>query len=258
MWDRYGVLKMILNEKTLTLKLNLFRKDASKLSALLVRIYCILVLAAFTLIMLFDIVWYLKLVYIVFALILPVLVGNYVINFMTYRVIKKIPDSLEEFQYNLNKSFKIDTAIKATSENLKGYIKRPFQILYYNLSRNSSAAFDDFKRTFDDKNINAFSELLKAYIVYGGDLKELNNQISNLIVKIREENMFSEKAREKFLKYKLGAIFMVVVTLLMQKYMNVIVPEIGQEQSPLDSMKYVLVVMFYIIYFFSMDFLRKL
>jgi Flp pilus assembly protein TadB len=258
MWDRYGVLKMILNEKTLTLKLNLFRKDASKLSALLVRIYCIAVLIAFTLIMLLDTIWYLKLVYIVFAFVLPVLVGDYIINFMTYRVIKKIPNSLEEFQYNLNKSFKIDTAIKATSENLKGHIKRPFQILYYNLSRNSNTAFDDFKKTFNDKNINAFSELLKAYVVYGGDLKELNNQISNLIVKMREENMFAEKAREKFLKYKLGALFMVVVTLLMQKYMNVIVPEIGQSQNPLDSMKYVLVVMFYIIYFFSMDFLRKL
>lgn len=258
MWNRYGGVILLIDEKNLTLKLNIFREDAKELSKILVRLYYLTVLITSMLIMLIDTVWYLKLIYIGFILMLPIVIGGYVIDFMSYRVKKKIPDSLEEFQHNLNESLKLNTAIKATSENLKGHIKRPFQVLYYNISRNSNTAFNDFKNIFNDKNIDIFSEILKTYSVYGGDLKELNSQISNLIVKIREEYIFSSKAKEKFLKYKLGAVFMVAATLLMQKYMGVIVPEMGQPQTSLDSVKYMFVIMFYIIYFFSMDFLRKL
>lgn len=249
---------MILNQRSLTVRLNFFRTDAERLSVILVRAYYFIACIISILVMLINTVWYFKLIYIGFAIILPIIIGKYIIDFMLYKVKKKIPDSLEEFQYNLNMTSKIDTAIKKTSENLKGNIKRPFQILYYNLSRNSTSAFDDFKKTFNDKNIDTFCELLKAYMFYGGDLKKLNKEISDLIIKIREEYIFAEKAREKFLKYKLGAIFMIVVTVLMEKYMDVIVPEMVQSQSPFDSAKYIFVCMFYIIYFFSMDFLRKL
>lgn len=247
---------MISSRKYLAAELNLFRRDSDRLSLILEKIYYLVVAAVFILIMRIDSLWYLKLIYICFAAVIPLIVADYIIGFMRYRIRKKIPDCMENFQYNLNRKLKIDAAVKDTSDSLSGNIKRPFQILYYNLSRNSISAFDDFKRIFNEKNIDTFSEMLRAYMLYGGDFGKLNKEISDLIIKIREEYIYEDKNREKLMKYRLAAVFMIIMTLLMYKYMNIIVPDMGQvSQSP---SQYVLVVMFYIVYFFAIDILQKL
>lgn len=245
---------MILNRKNLVIRLSLIRDDAENFSKYIIISYLIFLFSfSVYMICIVDTVWYLKLLYIIFACILPISIINYALDFMTKKTIKRIPDLLEEFQHNLNNTIKIETAIKKTSEKFTGHLKKPFQILYYNMSKNPIEALDNFKVMFNDRNIDSFSELLKTYIVYGGNLEKLNQKISDLINKIREENMFKTKTKQKFIKYKIGAVIMILGTIYMKKFMLVIVPDIGQAQNVMDSAKYILVIIFYIIYFFVID-----
>lgn len=241
----------------LVLKLNIFIGDYKKsksIGYLSFIFYFFIELIVLIYFLLLNQVWYIKLINIMLASLIPVIAGKAIVDLNYNNVIKKIPLALDELLYWLCQSTKLNDAIRNTSEVLQGNIQRPFQTLYYNISKDPINALDTFKKTFSNKHIDTFSELLKTYITEGGNIENLCQEISALNVNILTDKSFGSKIKERFFKYKLGCLMMISSGFFMQKFLFVLLPDLGQSSTAITSDQFVFVNIYFIILFFAIDF----
>lgn len=245
--------------KRISRNLNLFICNYDKsISLAYIAIIAYSIIAGFTLVYFLQLteIWYLKLINLILMLLVPILLIRTAVQFKTASVLKNMPVVFEEFSNWLAQTEKVNESIKCTSENIRGPIKKPFQVLYYDMIEDPIKAIDKLKRTFFNNHMDSFAEFLKEYILYGGDINKLNEQISFLISEVNADLAFNKKMKERFLKYKFASLMMIVFTFIMKNSISVFLLDAGQ--NSLDSTQFSFVAMFFAVFFFIISLFEKI
>ena len=205
-----------------------------------------------------DEIWYIKLINVGLILLLPYAIINAFINTKYNFVKKQIPIAIEEFQYWFFRKKKISDALRETSQHLKGNIAKPFQMCYYNTSQGEIQAIKILKSTFDDVYMDKFCQLLMTYIEHGGEPEVLNSSLTELSTQINLDISFTQKQKDRFTKFKVGAVILIIFTIIIEKYLGLMLTDDSMIiNASKNNTAYISLIIYFIIYFFFINLLER-
>lgn len=253
--EKYDMLSNI--HDTMVTKISLFTSSyelASGYAYFYIVIYIFTVILSTFLISFSKYVWYIKTINVGLMMILPYTIINTFINVKYSNVKKSIPIAIEEFQYWFFRTKKISDSLRETSQHLKGNIAKPFQMCYYNISKGEKFAIQLLKDTFNDEHMDTFCQLLLVYTENGGDPRVLNASLTELVTQINLDISFKQKQKDRFMKYKIGAIILIAFTLIINKYLGLLFDDAIIQTN---NMTVISLIIFFTIYFFFIDILER-
>ncbi|WP_236884359.1 hypothetical protein [Clostridium botulinum] len=245
-------------------RLNLFTIDINKsktVSYLIIEL--ILFNSIINIILSFFIndIWYTSLLNIILSSAIPIVITKNIMENKYRKVIKSLNDAFTELQYWLFRTNNVVETINKTSENLTDTIKKPFLTLsLYLNSDDSKKAFSTFKETFRNVYVNQLTEILESYLRFGGDINQLNIQITDINTTMQSENMFYKRVNERLFKFKLASIVMIICSFVSKNLLLKLFPAelLQQTGISISTSKFTFIALYFILLYFVIDLLERI
>ncbi|KIS21719.1 hypothetical protein AL714_17260 [Clostridium botulinum] len=245
-------------------RLNLFTIDINKsktVSYLIIEL--ILFNSIINIILSFFIndIWYTSLLNIILSSAIPIVITKNIMENKYRKVIKSLNDAFTELQYWLFRTNNVVETINKTSENLTDTIKKPFLTLsLYLNSDDSKKAFSTFKETFRNVYVNQLTEILESYLKFGGDINQLNIQITDINTTMQSQNMFYKRVNERLFKFKLASIVMIICSFVSKNLLLKLFPAelLQQTGISISTSKFTFIALYFILLYFVIDLLERL
>ncbi|NFM94339.1 hypothetical protein FDC09_11995 [Clostridium botulinum] len=260
--DRSIILSKI--QRSIENRLNLFTIDINKsktVSYLIIEL--ILFNSIINIILSFFIndIWYTSLLNIILSSAIPIVITKNIMENKYRKVIKSLNDAFTELQYWLFRTNNVVETINKTSENLTDTIKKPFLTLsLYLNSDDSKKAFSTFKDTFKNIYVNQLTEILESYLEFGGNIEQLNIQITDINTTMQSENMFYKRITERLFKFKLASIVMIICSFVSKNLLLKLFPAelLQQTGISISTSKFTFIALYFILLYFVIDLLERL
>ncbi len=251
-------------QKRIENRLNLFTIDINKsktVSYLIIEL--ILFNSIINVILSFFIndIWYTSLLNIILSSAIPIVITKNIMENKYRKVIKSLNDAFTELQYWLFRTNNIVETINKTSENLTDTIKKPFLTLsLYLNSDDSKKAFSTFKETFRNVYVNQLTEILESYLEFGGNIEQLNIQITDINTTMQSENMFYKRVNERLFKFKLASIVMIICSFVSKNLLLKLFPAelLQQTGISISTSKFTFIALYFILLYFVIDLLERI
>nr|WP_242596703.1 hypothetical protein [Clostridium botulinum] len=245
-------------------RLNLFTIDINKsktVSYLIIEL--ILFNSIINIILSFFIndIWYTSLLNIILSSAIPIVITKNIMENKYRKVIKSLNDAFTELQYWLFRTNNVVETINKTSENLTDTIKKPFLTLsLYLNSDDSKKAFSTFKETFRNVYVNQLTEILESYLEFGGNIEQLNIQITDINTTMQSENMFYKRVNERLFKFKLASIVMIICSFVSKNLLLKLFPAelLQQTGISISTSKFTFIALYFILLYFVIDLLERI
>ncbi|AJD29064.1 hypothetical protein EJM73_05920 [Clostridium botulinum] len=245
-------------------RLNLFTIDINKsktVSYLIIEL--ILFNSIINIILSFFIndIWYTSLLNIILSSAIPIVITKNIMENKYRKVIKSLNDAFTELQYWLFRTNNVVETINKTSENLTDTIKKPFLTLsLYLNSDDSKKAFSTFKETFRNVYVNQLTEILESYLEFGGNMEQLNIQITDINTTMQSENMFYKRVNERLFKFKLASIVMIICSFVSKNLLLKLFPAelLQQTGISISTSKFTFIALYFILLYFVIDLLERI
>ncbi|MBD5639878.1 hypothetical protein HYI18_15035 [Clostridium botulinum] len=244
-------------------RLNLFTIDINKsktVSYLIIEL--ILFNSIINIILSFFIndIWYTSLLNIILSSAIPIVITKNIMENKYRKVIKELNNAFTELQYWLFRTNNVVETINKTSENLTDTIKKPFLTLsLYLNSDDSKKAFSTFKDTFKNIYVNQLTEILESYLEFGGNIEQLNIQITDINTTMQSENMFYKRITERLFKFKLASIVMIICSFVSRNLLLKLFPAelLQQTGISISTSKFTFIALYFILLYFVIDLLER-
>ena len=158
-------------------------------------------------------IWYIFLLNLTMSLIIPFLIFNMYYDFMVKRLIKQLPEAIDEFCSSYRRYNKIYHALRDSYPNMPRMIAKEFERLYKSYSVNFEEGLEYFRGRVKNEWASIFVSLLLINHTQGGNitdqLDDLNSEIENAIVS-------KDKTSSKMLGFKLislSGVLLVVIAI---------------------------------------------
>ncbi|AUM93873.1 TPA: hypothetical protein LA742_001314 [Clostridium botulinum] len=245
-------------------RLNLFTIDINKsktVSYLIIEL--ILFNSIINIILSFFIndIWYTSLLNVILSSAIPIVITKNIMENKYRKVIKSLNDAFTELQYWLFRTNNVVETINKTSENLTDTIKKPFLTLsLYLNSDDSKKAFSTFKETFRNVYVNQLTEILESYLEFGGNMEQLNIQITDINTTMQSENMFYKRVNERLFKFKLASIVMIICSFVSKNLLLKLFPAelLQQTGISISTSKFTFIALYFILLYFVIDLLERI
>ncbi|ACQ51420.1 hypothetical protein AGE29_01035 (plasmid) [Clostridium botulinum] len=259
--DRSIILSKI--QRRIENRLNLFTIDINKsktVSYLIIEL--ILFNSIINIILSFFIndIWYTSLLNIILSSAIPIVITKNIMENKYRKVIKELNNAFTELQYWLFRTNNVVETINKTSENLTDTIKKPFLTLsLYLNSDDSKKAFSTFKDTFKNIYVNQLTEILESYLEFGGNIEQLNIQITDINTTMQSENMFYKRITERLFKFKLASIVMIICSFVSKNLLLKLFPAelLQQTGISISTSKFTFIALYFILLYFVIDLLER-
>ncbi|NFO19180.1 hypothetical protein FDC45_17965, partial [Clostridium botulinum] len=206
-------------------------------------------------------IWYTSLLNIILSSAIPIVITKNIMENKYRKVIKSLNDAFTELQYWLFRTNNVVETINKTSENLTDTIKKPFLTLsLYLNSDDSKKAFSTFKDTFKNIYVNQLTEILESYLEFGGNIEQLNIQITDINTTMQSENMFYKRITERLFKFKLASIVMIICSFVSKNLLLKLFPAelLQQTGISISTSKFTFIALYFILLYFVIDLLERL
>ncbi|NFM83761.1 hypothetical protein FDC20_15735, partial [Clostridium botulinum] len=206
-------------------------------------------------------IWYTSLLNIILSSAIPIVITKNIMENKYRKVIKSLNDAFTELQYWLFRTNNVVETINKTSENLTDTIKKPFLTLsLYLNSDDSKKAFSTFKETFRNVYVNQLTEILESYLRFGGDINQLNIQITDINTTMQSENMFYKRVNERLFKFKLASIVMIICSFVSKNLLLKLFPAelLQQTGISISTSKFTFIALYFILLYFVIDLLERI
>ncbi|NFM32942.1 hypothetical protein FDC02_17150, partial [Clostridium botulinum] len=205
-------------------------------------------------------IWYTSLLNIILSSAIPIVITKNIMENKYRKVIKELNNAFTELQYWLFRTNNVVETINKTSENLTDTIKKPFLTLsLYLNSDDSKKAFYTFKDTFKNIYVNQLTEILESYLEFGGNIEQLNIQITDINTTMQSENMFYKRITERLFKFKLASIVMIICSFVSKNLLLKLFPAelLQQTGISISTSKFTFIALYFILLYFVIDLLER-
>lgn len=189
--------------------------------------------ASFYMLLSYAKVWYIFIVNLAICFAIPYLIFNIYFDIMLSRLIKQLPDAIDEFSSSYRKSNKIYHALRDSYPSMPKMMSKEFERLYksYNIDFEEGIVF--FKERVKNEWAYIFTSLLLINHQKGGNITE---QLDDLNGEIENDIITKDKTRSKMMGFKVISLGGVLLTFFAIKANEIMSPAAREYYNTVEGM----------------------
>lgn len=156
--------------------------------------------------------WYIFLLNVSIAVIIPYVIINMYLNNLVNKALKQLPSAIDELESAYFKTGTLYKAIEASLPYMPKEIEVGFRNLYFNMMRDQEQAIQEFKQAYSHPYTDSLASLFNIYYKRGGEIERQLQYLNNII---QADITIKSYTKTSLTKYKvLSAITVIMVPIM--------------------------------------------
>lgn len=156
--------------------------------------------------------WYIFLLNVSIAVIIPYVIINMYLNNLVNKALKQLPSAIDELESAYFKTGTLYKAIEASLPYMPKEIEVGFRNLYFNMMRDQEQAIQEFKQAYSHPYMDSLASLFNIYYKRGGEIERQLQYLNNII---QADITIKSYTKTSLTKYKvLSAITVIMVPIM--------------------------------------------
>jgi Flp pilus assembly protein TadB len=156
--------------------------------------------------------WYIFLLNVSIAVIIPYVIINMYLNNLVNKALKQLPSAIDELESAYFKTGTLYKAIETSLPYMPKEIEVGFRNLYFNMMRDQEQAIQEFKQAYSHPYTDSLASLFNIYYKRGGEIERQLQYLNNII---QADITIKSYTKTSLTKYKvLSAITVIMVPIM--------------------------------------------